>query len=176
VPGTSSIQHPKLFAAYRDHVCALRIEPVWKHGARRANERPQPSAEAFLLAGTLQAPIGSLEHPTADVDAARPEVGEHGLPAASADVEPRTEVMVTVMMAPVTMTMMMMMMTMTMMSMTMTVAMSTMAVSAMPTTVAAFATSRSRGNSGNGQSERGDSCERDLAKHFVFSILLGVIA
>jgi hypothetical protein len=116
-----------------------------------------------------QAPIGSLEHPTADVDAARPEVGEHGPPAASADVEPRTEVMVTVMMAPVTMTMMM---TMTMM----TVAMSTMAVSAMPTTVATVTTSRSWGDSGNGQSERGDSCERDFAKHLYSPLVLGVIA
>jgi hypothetical protein len=68
--------------------------------------------------------------------------------------------MVTVMMAPVTMTV------------PMAVAMSTVhavsamaTVSAMPTTVATVTTSRSRGNSGSGQSERGDSCESDFAKH-----------
>jgi hypothetical protein len=56
----------------------------------------------------------------------------------------------------------------------MTVAMATVhvhavsaAMSAMPTTVAAVTASRSGGDSGSGQSERGDSCERDLAKHFV---------
>ena len=34
---------------------------------------------------------------------------------------------------------------------------------------------RSRGDGGSGQSECGDSCERNLAKHFVFSVR-GVIA
>jgi hypothetical protein len=38
---------------------------------------------------------------------------------------------------------------------------------AMPTTVAA--TSRSGGDGSSGQSERSDSCERDLAKHYLYS-------
>jgi hypothetical protein len=36
---------------------------------------------------------------------------------------------------------------------------------AMPTTMTTVTTSRSGGDSGSGQSERGDSCERDFAKH-----------
>ena len=62
----------------------------------------------------------------------------------------------------------------------MTVAMATVhvhavstAMSAMPTTVA---TGRSRGDSGSGQSERCDSCERDFAKHICTFHLPGVIA
>ena len=56
----------------------------------------------------------------------------------------------------------------------MTVAMATVhvhavstAMSAMPTTVATVTASRSRGDSGSGQSERGDSCERDFTKHIL---------
>jgi hypothetical protein len=37
--------------------------------------------------------------------------------------------------------------------------------SAMAATMTAVTTSRSRGDSGSGQSERGDSGERDFAKH-----------
>jgi hypothetical protein len=40
---------------------------------------------------------------------------------------------------------------------------------AMPTTVATMTTSRSRGDGGSGQREGGDSCERDLAKHYLYS-------
>jgi hypothetical protein len=40
------------------------------------------------------------------------------------------------------------------------------AVSTMPTTVP---TSRSRGDSGSGQSERGNCCESDFAKHYLYS-------
>jgi hypothetical protein len=65
----------------------------------------------------------------------------------------------------------------------MTVAMATVhvhavsaAMSAMPTTVATVTTRRSGGDSGSGQSERGDSCERDFAKHTCTFHLLGVIA
>jgi hypothetical protein len=47
------------------------------------------------------------------------------------------------------------------------------AMSAMPTTVTRR---RSGGDSGSGQSERGDSCERDFAKHTCTFHLLGVIA
>src|SRR4051812_9961657 len=93
----------------------------------------------------------------AHVDAIRSEVGPHRPPAASADIE-RT--------AEVTMAMTVMM--------TMTVAvptvhaMSAMAVATtMSTTVATVTASRSGGNGGSGQSERGDSCERDLAKHYL---------
>ena len=49
-------------------------------------------------------------------------------------------------------------------------------MSAMPTTVATVTTSRSRGDSGSGQSERGDGSERDFAKHICILHLLGVIA
>ena len=63
----------------------------------------------------------------------------------------------------------------------MTVAMATVhAVSAvaMPMSAAmtTVTTSRSGGDSGSGQSERGDSCERDFAKHICTFHLLGVIA
>ena len=54
----------------------------------------------------------------------------------------------------------------------MTVAMATVhAVSAMamPATVATVTASRSRGDSGSGQSERGDSCESDFTKHYLYS-------
>jgi hypothetical protein len=37
-------------------------------------------------------------------------------------------------------------------------------------------TGRSRGDSSSGQSECSDGCERDLAKHFLYSPLRGVIA
>ena len=40
---------------------------------------------------------------------------------------------------------------------------------AMPTTVATVTTSRSGGDSSSGQSERGDSCERDFTKHICTS-------
>ena len=67
-------------------------------------------------------------------------------------------------------------MTVTVVMMTMTVAMTTVhvstmavAMSAMPTTVTTVATSRSGGDSGSGQSERGDSCESDFAKHILYS-------
>jgi hypothetical protein len=40
---------------------------------------------------------------------------------------------------------------------------------AMPTTVATVTTSRSRGDSGSGQSERGNCCESDFAKHYLHS-------
>jgi hypothetical protein len=107
--------------------------------------------------------IGSLEIPIADIDAARPEVGPHGPPAASADVEPYSEAAVT--MTPVT----------TVMAMTEAMSATVHAVTtAMPTTVAT--TSRSRGNSSSGQSERCDSCERNLAKHICILHLRGVIA
>ena len=99
-----------------------------------------------------------LEIPITDIDAVRPEVGPHGPPAASADVDPATEAAVT--MTPVT----------TVMAMAVTEAMSATvhAVStAMPTTVAA--TSRSRGDGGSGQSEGCDSCERNLTKHYLHS-------
>lgn len=108
--------------------------------------------------------IGSLEISIANVDALRPEVGEHRPPAASADVEPASEAAVT--MTPVT--------AMTM-AMTEAVSATVHAVStAMPTTVTT--TSRSRGDSGSGQSERGDGGERDLAKHICSLHLRGVIA
>ena len=44
-------------------------------------------------------------------------------------------------------------------------AVSTMAMT-MSATVAAMTASRSGGNGSSGQSERGDSCERDFAKHY----------
>jgi hypothetical protein len=47
---------------------------------------------------------------------------------------------------------------------------------AMPTTVATVTTSRSRGDSGSGQGERGDSCERDFAKHICTFHVQGGIA
>jgi hypothetical protein len=43
------------------------------------------------------------------------------------------------------------------------------AVSTMPTTVTTVPTSRSRGDSGSGQSERGNCCESDFAKHYLYS-------
>jgi hypothetical protein len=98
---------------------------------------------------------GNSEHPTADVNAARPEVGPHRAPAASADVERTTEVTVTVM-TPVTGMPV---------AMATVHAVSTMAMT-MSATVAAMTTSRSGGNGSSGQSERGDSCERDFAKHY----------
>jgi hypothetical protein len=54
--------------------------------------------------------------------------------------------------------------------MAMTEAMST-AVHAVSTTMSTTmtTTSRSRGNSSSGQSERGDSCESDFAKHYLYS-------
>jgi hypothetical protein len=65
----------------------------------------------------------------------------------------------------------------------MTVAMTTVhvhavsaAMSAVPTAVATVTTSRSRGDSGSGQSDRGDSCERNLAKHICSLHVRGVIA
>ena len=134
-------------------------------GVRNANEQEKgPSLR--LRPSCWQVLAGKLEHPTADVNAARSEFGEHGPPAASADVERRSVVVMTVtVMAPVT---------------AMTVAMATVhAVSAtvaamtatvtttMPTTVTA---SRSRGHGSGSQSECCDSCEIDLAKHSVFSI------
>jgi hypothetical protein len=63
----------------------------------------------------------------------------------------------------------------------MTVAMTTVhvhavsaAMSAMPTAVTTA--SRSRGDSSSGQSDRGDSCERNLAKHICSLHVRGVIA
>jgi hypothetical protein len=47
------------------------------------------------------------------------------------------------------------------------------AVSTMPTTVATVATSRSRGDSGSGQSDRGNCCESDFAKHYLYSPCAG---
>ena len=128
------------------------------------NERPQPPAEAFPPVGRCLPEI--LEHPTADINATRPEIGPHGPPAASADVEP-TEVVMTVMtVTPVT---------------AMTVAVATVhAVSAMAMPVSAamttVTTSRSGGDGSSGQSERGSSCESDFAKHTCTFHLLGVIA
>ena len=43
-------------------------------------------------------------------------------------------------------------------------------------TMTTVATSRSGGDSGSGQSERGDSCERDFAKHGRSLRLFGVSA
>jgi hypothetical protein len=47
---------------------------------------------------------------------------------------------------------------------------------AMPTTMTTVTTSRSRGNSGSGQSEGCDSCERDFAKHICTFHVQGGIA
>ena len=49
-------------------------------------------------------------------------------------------------------------------------------VHAVSATVFAVTTSRSRGNSGSGQRECGDYCERDFTKHSAFSIVRGMIA
>ena len=130
------------------------------------NERPQPPAEAFPPVGRCLPEI--LEHPTADINATRPEIGPHGPPAASADVEP-TEVVMTVM-TPVTA----MPVAMTMATVHAVTTMATMP--AMPTTVATVTTSRSGGDGSSGQSERGSSCESDFAKHTCTFHLLGVIA
>ena len=48
------------------------------------NERPQPSAEAFLS-------VANSEHARADIDAARAELGEYRPVTTSADVERRSE-------------------------------------------------------------------------------------
>jgi hypothetical protein len=97
------------------------------------------------------------EYAAADVDAARAELGEDSLVAAATDIECRSEgAAMTVASAPVT-------------AMTMTAT-----VHAMSATVPAMP-GRSRGDSGSGQGECGDSCERNPAKHFVFSVQ-GVIA
>jgi hypothetical protein len=55
-------------------------------------------------------------------------------------------------------------------------AVSTAMPTTMPTTVATVTTSRSRGDSGSGQGERGDSCERDFAKHICTFHVQGGIA
>lgn len=123
------------------------------------NER-QKGPSLWLRPSCWQVLAGNLEHPTADVNAARSEFSEHGPPAASADIERRSVTVMTVtVMAPMTVAMA-----------TVHAVSATMAAMTMPATVTTVTTSRSRGDSGSGQSERGDSCERDLAKHSIFSI------
>jgi hypothetical protein len=54
--------------------------------------------------------------------------------------------------------------------------MTTAVHAAVSATVAAMTTSRSGGDSGSGQRECGDNCERDFTKHSAFSIFRGMIA
>ena len=128
----------------------------------RNDDEQQKDPSRWLRPSCWQVLAGNLEHPTADINALRSEFGEHGPPAASADVERRSVAVMTVTpaVAPVTATVM-----------AAPMAATVHAVSAtMPTTMATVATSRSGSDGSSGQSERGDSCERDLAKHSVFSI------
>src|SRR3954470_21599597 len=121
----------------------------------RRSERPQPSAEAFR---SIPHAGWSSVH-VADVDAARPKIGEDGLVAASAGIESRSEeAAVAVASTPMT---------------AVAVAAAVHAVSAAVATTAMPGRSGCDGSSG--ECECGEGGEGNLAKHVVFSVQ-GVIA